>query len=99
VSLKQSFVSGEKINENEKVKLHQFVKKHFEKLAWVKNVGLPIISIGGSGRNLAQIHQHLINYPISGVHHYEMNTKALKELNSYLGKLSFEELKQLDGLS
>lgn len=99
VSLKQNFVSGEKINENEKVKLHQFVKKHFEQLIWINNVALPIISIGGSGRNLAQIHQHLIDYPISGVHQYEMNTKALKELGGYLSKLSYEELKQIDGLS
>lgn len=99
VSLKQKFVSGEKINEKEKAKLHQYVKEQFENLYWIKNVRLPIIAIGGSGRNLAQIHQHLNNYPISGVHHYEMNSQALIELNQYLKELTYDELKQIDGLS
>lgn len=99
VSLKQNFVSGDKINEKEKERLRQYVKKNFESLRWIKNVGLPIISIGGSGRNLAQIHQHINNYPISGVHHYEMNSKALVDLSNYLKEFSYEELKQIDGLS
>ncbi|MEJ9282091.1 Ppx/GppA family phosphatase [Ureibacillus thermosphaericus] len=99
VSLKQSFVTGDKINEKEKYQLYQNIKKYFENVAWLKNVKLPIVGIGGSARNLAQIHQHLIDYPISGVHHYEMNEETLKNLSGYLGKQSFEQLKQIDGLS
>lgn len=99
VSLKQSFVSGNKINVKEKAVLHQFVKEQFEKISWIKNVKLPIIAIGGSGRNLAQIHQHLKDYPISGVHHYEMDAQALKELSDYLEQFTYDELKQIDGLS
>lgn len=99
ISLKQLFVSGDKINEKEKKKLTQYIKEQFEKINWLKGAGLPIVGIGGSARNIAQMHQHLTNYPISGIHHYEMNRQALKKLNSYLGKRSIEQLRKMEGLS
>lgn len=99
VSLKEKFVSGDIINDEEKRLLQQYVKKQFEKLQWIQNIQLPIIAIGGSARNVAQVHQHLINYPISGVHQYEMKNVDLIELSRYLDSMTFEQLKQLDGLS
>lgn len=99
VSLKQKFVSGEILNSDEKKELRQFVKKQFEKLKWIPNASLPIIAIGGSARNLAQVHQHIVDYPISGVHQYEMKKTDLQGLNYYLGNMTIEQLKQLDGLS
>ena len=99
VSLKEMFVSGEAISKEEKEALRQYVRQQFEKLEWIGQVGLPIIGIGGSARNIAQIHQQLIDYPISGVHQYEIKREELSNLSSYLEKLTFEQLKQLDGLS
>ena len=99
VSLKQKFVSGEIINEEEKKLLRQYIKRQFEKLSWIKNAKLPVIAIGGSARNIAQVHQHTIDYPISGIHQYEMKYQDLEILNSFLSKLSYDQLKQLDGLS
>ena len=57
------------------------------------------MAIGGSARNIAQIHQQQAEYPLSGVHQYEMNRIDLEALSNYLTQFSFEELKQLDGLS
>ena len=99
VSLKQKFVTGEVINEIEKNQLRAYIKNQFEQHAWIKNAGYPIIAIGGSARNVAQIHQQLLNYPISGVHQYEMSRLNLSEIGLYLSKLTFDQLKQLDGLS
>jgi len=99
VSLKQSFVSGEKINRKEKNRLSESLKNHFEKYSWMKDVRLPIVGIGGSARNLAHIHQHLTGYPISGIHQYEMDREAFNRLNCFLGKQTLDELKQVDGLS
>ena len=99
VSLKQKFVKGAIINEQERQQLHAFVKQQFESLSWIKNEKLPIVAIGGSARNVAQIHQQQIDYPISGVHQYEMHYDELDELKNQLGLMSFETLKQLDGLS
>lgn len=99
VSLKQMFVTGNKIVEAEKEKLREYIKNEFQKMDWLLNVGLPIVAIGGSARNIAQIHQNIISYPISGIHQYEMTEAHLKYLNQFLGSMTYEELKQLDGLS
>lgn len=99
VSLKQMFVSGSIMNDEERQNLHNYVKGQFESLPWICYAQLPIIAIGGSARNVAQIHQQQMEYPISGIHQYEMEHDDLIKLKQTLGVLTFEELKQLDGLS
>lgn len=99
VSLKQRFVKGDIMNGSEKKELIAFVKEQFKSLPWIQDIGLPIIAIGGSARNVAQIHQQKHGYPIASVHGYEMTKENLVELSMFLGSLSFSELKQLDGLS
>lgn len=92
VSLKQRFVKGDIINSSEKKELLAFVKEQFQTLPWIKNVALPIIAIGGSARNIAQIHQQKHDYPIASVHGYEMTKENLDDLSLFLGQLSFQEL-------
>lgn len=99
VSLKQKFVAGTVINEEERLALREFVTEQFKTLPWIDEVGLPIIAIGGSARNVAQIHQQKTNYPISGMHQYEMPRQDLVKMREELAQKPFEELKQLDGLS
>lgn len=99
VSLKQRFVKGDIINSSERKELIAFLKEQFQTLTWIQNSGLPIIAIGGSARNIAQIHQQKHDYPIASVHGYEMTKEDLDELSLFLGQLSFQELRQLDGLS
>ncbi|MER2190910.1 MAG: Ppx/GppA phosphatase family protein [Solibacillus sp.] len=99
VSLKQKFVAGALINDDERIVLRDFVTEQFQTLEWIRDVQLPVIAIGGSARNVAQIHQQKINYPISGMHQYEMKKPDLMEMREHLAEKSFEELKQLDGLS
>lgn len=99
VSLKQRFVNGSIINKDERKALQAYVKERFDKLAWIRQINLPIIAIGGSARNVAQVHQQQIEYPISGVHQYRMHKDDLDDLKRELGIMSFEQLKQLDGLS
>ncbi|MEG0259280.1 MAG: Ppx/GppA phosphatase family protein, partial [Lysinibacillus sp.] len=99
VSLKQRFVKGHIINSSEKRELNAFIKEQFFSLPWIKGVELPIIAIGGSARNIAQIHQQKQQYPLANVHGYEMKKSDLTELSDYLGGMSFDQLKQLDGLS
>lgn len=82
-----------------KKELIAFIKEQFKALPWIQNVELPIIAIGGSARNIAQIHQQKCDYPIASVHGYEMSKENLDDLSEFLGELSFHDLKQLDGLS
>lgn len=99
VSLKQKFVSNSMINKAEREQLRAYVTKQFSSLNWIADLGLPVIAIGGSARNIAQIHQQKKDYPLSGVHQYEMKHADLVELRDYLTQFSFDQLKQLDGLS
>lgn len=92
-------MSGPIINSEERAKLREFITQQFSSLPWIANVNLPVIGIGGSARNIAQVHQQKMNYPLSGVHEYEMQRADLGQLRDYLTKYSFEQLKQLDGLS
>lgn len=99
VSLKEMFVKGDMINEPELVQMQTYLKEQFKNLHWIQDIKLPIIGIGGSARNIGQVHQQQINYPISGLHQYEMERYELNDLKQNLIRLSFDELKQLDGLS
>lgn len=99
VSLKQKFVTGDVLSDQERKELHKFVKEQFESLPWLQNCELPVVAIGGSARNVAQIHQQQVDYPISGVHQYEMHYDELDEIKTQLARMSFETLVQLDGLS
>jgi len=99
VSLKQKFVSDELINESERNQLREYIKDQFASIPWIQNVHYPIVAIGGSARNVAQVHQHHVDYPISGVHHYEILKDELENMNASLGNMTMEQLKQLDGLS
>lgn len=99
VSLKQKFVKGPVITPNELSKLTEYVKKQFETLDWIQGKKLPIVAIGGSARNVAQIHQQKNDYPISSVHQYEIRLNEMKELKYDLSLMNYDQLKQLDGLS
>ena len=99
VSLKQHFVKGDLLDSSEKTALIACVKEQFMSLPWIQGVQLPIIAIGGSARNIAQIHQQQHKYPIASIHGYEISKHDLEDLSNYLGNMSFDGLKQLDGLS
>ena len=99
VSLKQKFVKGSVITQAELQKLADYVKKQFNSLSWITGKKLPIVSIGGSARNVAQVHQQKTEYPISSVHQYEMNYNEMNDLKSELATMTIEQLKQQDGLS
>lgn len=99
VSLKQNYVNNTTITEDEKYKLRSFLREQFMSLPWIVNTNLPVIGIGGSARNIGQVHQQQIGYPISDVHHYELTKQNIDTLKLELGGMSFEQLKQLNGLS
>lgn len=99
LSLKKQFIKGDVPTPDELKKLRAFIYEQFQTLDWVNNRKLPIIGIGGSARNMVQIHQERIGYPIAGVHQYLMNNEDINEINQYLQSLTFSELQRVEGLS
>lgn len=96
---KMFFVDKDHNDKNAIKKCGKFVKDQFESEKWIKDKKVPIIGIGGSARNNARIHQSLNNYPIAGVHGYDMTKKDLEEVYDVLKKSDKSDLKDLDGLS
>ncbi|MDQ0214826.1 exopolyphosphatase/guanosine-5'-triphosphate,3'-diphosphate pyrophosphatase [Oikeobacillus pervagus] len=99
VSLKQQFIKGNQMTSEELQKIGQYIIQQFETLPWLKNKQLPIITIGGSARNLAQIDQQKRDYPLSIVHQYEMSRQEYGHLREQLLPLNYEQLEKVDGLS
>lgn len=99
VSLKKKFIKGSIFNKEEKVKLVEHVKEQFQTLKWLHNIQVPIIAIGGSARNLAQVDQQRKNYSLHGTHQHELSSKDLNELSYEFSNTSLEGLKKIDGLS
>jgi exopolyphosphatase / guanosine-5'-triphosphate,3'-diphosphate pyrophosphatase len=99
LSLKKQFVKGNTPTETELKALKQFLQKQFAKLPWLKGKKLPIIAIGGSARNLVQMDQARKQYPLKNLHQYQMDLKDIVNVKNYLTSLSFDKLKQVEGLS
>ncbi|TWT02148.1 exopolyphosphatase [Planococcus sp. CPCC 101016] len=99
LSLKQQFIKGDTPTKGELRELRSFLKEQFNQLEWLADKRLPLIGIGGSARNMAQIHQEHIEYPLSGVHQYMMSKDDVEEINDLLKSMDFSELQRLEGLS
>ncbi|MDG5470107.1 exopolyphosphatase [Jeotgalibacillus sp. ET6] len=99
VTLKKKFMKEEIMTSSEQKKLIAFLKERFTSLSWLQNKQVPIIAIGGSARNIAQIDQQFKEYPIAGVHQYFMSKTSLFSLRDQLLSKTIDELEKLDGLS
>ncbi len=84
---------------NELNKLRHYLTKQFDTLPWLRNREVPLIAIGGSARNLAQIDQNLKKYPLAGLHQYQMYDTDIMQVSNYLTSLKPENLTKVEGLS
>lgn len=99
VSLQEQFIKGDNITIEEKNNLLLFIQKSFQNYQWLKNLQVPIIAIGGSARNVAQIDQSLKKYPLSGIHQYTMTPMDLKEILSFMEGLTTLQIEKLEGIA
>lgn len=99
VSLKKRFITNGFMTTEEKVSLTAFVREQFQSLEWLHNLQVPIIAIGGSARNIAQVDQERKNNSLHGTHQYELSAVDLQEISYKFTQSSLEGLKKIDGLS
>ena len=99
VSLKEQFMKNDRMTDAERKSLSEFLLSSLEQLPWLKNLQVPVVAIGGSARNIAQIDQNLKKYPIAGIHQYVMSYEDLQQIQNYLEKLTVEQLEKVEGLS
>lgn len=100
VSLKAKFFEGKDHNDNKTIKkARKWIRKQFEAYSWIKESKVPIVGIGGSARNIAEVYQHKHHYPIAGIHGYLIDGDSLNKTVDIFTSSSLEELNDLDGLS
>lgn len=99
LSLRSQFIKGDTADEADLLQIRHYLHSQFEKIPWILEKKVPVIAMGGSARNAARIHQSLIQYPLAGIHQYEMNVTDLGVVEERLKQISFEDLQNLDGLS
>lgn len=99
LSLKKQFITADTPSEFELMQLTAYLNKEMNSLDWIKDKKLPVIGIGGSARNVAQIDQARKVYPLGGLHQYEMNVDDLTNIKEMVTSLPYEQMKRLEGLS
>lgn len=100
VSLQEMFFKDKDHNDKSAVKAcTTYIKDKIQSVRWIAKLGIPVIAIGGSARNIARIHQSMTNYPIAGVHGYTLNRDDLDSVFELLMKTDDEQLDDIDGLS
>ncbi|MEF3331033.1 exopolyphosphatase [Oceanobacillus oncorhynchi] len=80
-------------------KLRHYLKDQFATLPWLADKEVKLVAIGGSARNLAQVHQNLESYPLAGLHEYQMFQKDIMEVSNHLTSLKPAKLAKVEGLS
>lgn len=98
LTLRSYFNNDRSIDENLRI-LRQFLRKQFQSLDWLADKHVPLIGIGGSARNLAQIDQNQKAYPLAGLHQYQMTDIDITRISDYLRSLSFKKMQKVEGLS
>lgn len=100
VTLNKEFFTGKDHNDPKAIEAVQdFVKKQFKQFDWIKKSKLDIVAIGGSARNVANVHQRLVNYPMAGVHGYTMTDNDIIHTLSLFKATSIDNMANIDGLS
>jgi len=100
VSLQKEFFDGKDHNDKKAIKkARKWVNEQLKTLDWLEDLKVPLVGIGGSARNYAEVFQRQHDYPIAGIHQYYMSEKDLDETFELFEDSTMDEMADLDGLS
>lgn len=100
ISLKEKFFNNKAHNDLVAIeRARRYLKKEFKSLDWLRKAKYPIAAVGGSARNIAQVHQRLQRYPIAGLHGYRLSQFNLESTLDLFQSTPCDEMQDIDGLS
>lgn len=100
VSLPFGAITLTELFRDNSIQLKQYLHTMFQGQSWIQGeLGVPLIGLGGTIRNIARIHRHLIGYPLESAHHYEMSKEQVDQTINHIISLPMQELQSLPGLS
>lgn len=86
-------------NDNNYKKMCEYVSKALAKVAWIKNLNLPLIGIGGTARTIAKIIQRRTNYNYYKLHNYQFSYETFSDFFCTLKKMQRNNRYRIPGLS
>lgn len=100
VTLQDMFFKDKAHNNQEAIEACSlYITEQLSNVRWIAKLGVSVIAIGGSARNIARIHQSMTNYPIAGVHGYTLDDKDIDQVATLLIDTDEDDLDNIDGLS
>lgn len=100
VSLSRQFFQDKDHNDPNAIEaVQEYVRKQFKQFDWIKKAKLPIVAIGGSARNIANVHQRLVDYQMAGVHGYSMDEDDIEETLNLFISTDIDDMTDIEGLS
>jgi len=99
VTLTEKFVSQDKVSDSQLTAMREYIVTRLERLPWLKRLGLPLVGIGGTARNIAKMDQKRKNYPFPKVHNYRFGPMAFEELWRAIAKTNLTQRRKYPGLS
>ena len=98
ITLNQPSFKKDKVLVNEFEDVSKFLASEFKRNIWLRNTKLPVIGIGGSARNLADIYEYKHN--ISSLNHNKkINQSEVSNIMKKIIQLNLNEREDISGLS
>lgn len=98
LTLTEEFGTADRITAKMRKALVARVREELATLPIPPGVGLPLVGIGGTVRNIAKIHQRRENYPIPKLHNYLMQAEEFTALTDLFCSLDFAGRTAISGL-
>lgn len=100
IDLAEKFDLSDEVSEKKLKALDDFLKKAFtETSIFEKAIGLPVIGVGGTIRNVGRIHRNMIDYPLEIAHNYRIKSNDVKRICEMAAGMNLIERSNLKGLS
>ncbi|MBX3575635.1 MAG: exopolyphosphatase [Rhizobiaceae bacterium] len=78
----------------------RFVREQLERASLLQGGrGRTFYAVGGTWRNLARLHMEMSDYPLSVMHHYELDPEASAGFLRQVSKGEFDKIKGIDRVS
>jgi len=100
INLTEKFSLDKSMDTSSIEALNGFIKETLRSVPWLKKIiGLPLIGVGGTIRNIGKINKKRLNYPLDHSHNFHMDSHEIIEIYNSIKDKSPNELKKVKGLS
>lgn len=100
LALTERFVRHDPVTKDEYNAIQKEIERQLDTVKWLeKNNGRPLVGLGGTIRNLAQIQAKRDSYPLFTLHGYVLERASVEKSVRQFRKLSLEERKDIPGLT